>query len=131
MTTLFDFLNSINHTKEDLFANDSECVKDYVPFLVNRGLSMSYDTIMYANEMNLRPNIDKQRHYDFLRVAIPKRKRYNKWAKKDTLSDDVLLVSQYYKYNKEQAVKALSLLNEEQLTIIRHKMDIGGMIKNE
>lgn len=131
MTTLFDFLNSINHTKEDLFANDSECVKDYVPFLVNRGLSMSYDTIMYANEMNLRPNIDKQRHYDFLRVAIPKRKRYNKWAKKDTLSDDVLLVSQYYKYNKEQAVKALSLLNEEQLNIIRHKMDIGGMIKNE
>ena len=131
MTTLFDFLNSINHTKEDLFANDSECVKDYVPFLVNRGLSMSYDTIMYANEMNLRPNIDKQRHYDFLRVAIPKRKRYNKWAKKDTLSNDVLLVSQYYKYNKEQAVKALSLLNEEQLDIIRHKMDIGGMIKNE
>lgn len=131
MTTLFDFLNSINHTKEDLFANDSECVKDYVPFLVNRGLSMSYDTIMYANEMNLRPNIDKQWHYDFLRVAIPKRKRYNKWAKKDALSDDVLLVSQHYKYNKEQAVKALSLLNEEQLNIIRHKMDIGGMIKNE
>lgn len=131
MSSLFDFLNSINYSKEDLLTENPELESDYIPFLVNRGLSMGYDTVMYANEMNLHHHLSKKQQYDFLRVAIPKKKRYNKWSKKDTLSDDVLLVANYYKYNKEQAIKALSLLNEKQLNIIRNKMDIGGLTKNE
>lgn len=131
MSVLFDFLNSINDTKEDLLLENPDLESSYVPFLINRGLSMGYDTIMYANEMNLHHNLSRKQQYDFLRVVIPKRKRYNKWAKKDTLSNDVSIICSYYKYNKEQAIKALSLLTEEQLNIIRHKMDTGGMIKNE
>ena len=131
MSVLFNFLNSINDTKEDLLVENPDLESDYVPFLINRGLSMGYDTVMYGNEMNMHHHLSKKQQYDFLRVVIPKKKRYNKWAKKDALSDDVMLISAYYKYNKEQAIKALSLLTEEQINIIRNRMDKGGLIKNE
>ena len=47
----FDYLNSINYTKEDIMVDDiSE--KKYNAFMVNRGLSYFYDTVIIANEMN-------------------------------------------------------------------------------
>lgn len=123
---IFDFLNSINYTKEDLLTN-SENEKEYIPFVINRGLSMSYDTILYANEMNKRSFLDKEVQYRYLRLAISKKKRYINWTKKDhSSSDDIRLISEYYKYNTESALEALTLLTEQQIDEIRTLMDIGG-----
>ena len=47
----FDYLNSINMTKKDLIV-DEQSEKDYVPFIVNRGLGYFADTVLFANEMN-------------------------------------------------------------------------------
>ncbi len=77
----FDFLNSINDTKKDLF-EDPQAEKDYNAFLVNRGLSYFPDTILFANEMNIKRDTPKQWQFDFLRLAIPKKKRFSKWHKK-------------------------------------------------
>lgn len=126
MTALFDFLNSINHSKEDLIRNDPDCVKDYNPFIINRGLSMNLDTILYCNEMNLRPGLDKQQQYDFLRLSVPKRKRYAKWAKKDTSSEDIEAIKSYYKYSSGRAVEALELLTADMINIIKGELDPGG-----
>lgn len=123
---IFDFLNSINYTKEDLLTNP-ENEKEYIPFVINRGLSMSYDTILYANEMNKRSFLDKEVQYRYLRLAISKKKRYINWTKKDhSSSDDIKLISEYYKYNTESALEALTLLTEQQIDEIRTLMDIGG-----
>ena len=45
--TPFDFLNAINDTKKDLF-QDPQADKDYNAFMVNRGLSLFPDTVLYA-----------------------------------------------------------------------------------
>ena len=59
---VFDFVNSINYDKRDLF-EDPQAEKDYVPFLVNRSLSYFPDTALYANEMNQQAGIPKRWQY--------------------------------------------------------------------
>lgn len=123
--TPFDFINAINFNKTDLF-EDPQAEKDYVPFIVNRGLSYFPDTVFYANEMNLVPFIPKRQQFDFLRHSITKKKRFSKWAKKDPSPDDLALVQDVYKYSKERALEALSLLSQEQLEFIKQSMHRGG-----
>ena len=76
----FDFLNSINYTKENLIV-DEWSEKQYIPFLVNKGLSYSADTVIQANEMNARPHLEKSLQFQFLINIIRSRKRFNKWIK--------------------------------------------------
>ena len=53
MYELRDYLNAINFTKENLLdTNDETWVKKYPPFVINKCMSMHYDTLMQANEMN-------------------------------------------------------------------------------
>jgi hypothetical protein len=79
---LGDYLNAINYTKEPLLDTEDESVeKGYTPFVVNRCLSYFIDTILYANEMNLRPETDKKMQFDYLQRTIRKNKRYSKWLK--------------------------------------------------
>ena len=61
----FDFVKSINDTKENLITDDwSE--DQYNAFIVNKALSFTPDTIIYANEMNSRPHLEKVLQYQFL-----------------------------------------------------------------
>jgi hypothetical protein len=121
----FDFLNAINDTKQNLF-EDPQAEKDYNAFLINRGLSYFPDTIFYANEMNKQFDTPKKMQFDFLMNSIPKRKRFSKWHKKDVQSDRLKLIQDYYKYNEERALEALSILSDEKITIIENKMNKGG-----
>jgi hypothetical protein len=121
----FDFLNSINYDKTYLFG-DPQAEKDYVPFLINKGLSYFHDTVFYANEMNRYNQIPKQWQYDFLFNSIIKKKRFSKWHKKDPSVDDLAAVKEYYKYSDEKAIEALSILTKEQVQQIKQKMDKGG-----
>ena len=66
MSTPFDFLNAINFTKEDMFKGRKENDKEYVSFVINRGLSYFPDTVMYANEMNRYPDLSNQQQFSFL-----------------------------------------------------------------
>lgn len=126
--TPFDFINSITYDKTDLFA-DPQAEKDYVPFIVNRGLSYFPDTVFYANEANrIGTTACKKWQYDFLRLAITKKKRYSKWAKKDALSTDVALVQDWYKYSKEKAIEALTVLTDQQIQAIREASGKGGKL---
>ena len=56
---LKDWLNSINFTKENLIADDPSAISSYPPYIVNRCLSGNVDSILFANEMNMHPDIDK------------------------------------------------------------------------
>lgn len=121
----FDFLNAINQTKENLF-EDPQAEKDYAPFMVNRGLSYFYDTVMYANEMNRLSHAPKDWQFSFLLNSIAKKKRFSKWAKAEPTSDDLRCVMLYYGYSQEKAKVAIKLLTAEQLFTIRSNFEKGG-----
>jgi len=126
MANPFDFLNAINLTKKDLIREDPLNEKDYVPFMVNRGLSYFSDTVMMANEMNRHSSIPKVWQNDFLLNTISKKKRFSKWHKKDADDKVVLQIMEYYKYSYERAQEVLNILSPEQLKIIEEKLFKGG-----
>ncbi len=127
MSGPFDYINSVSHTKEYLIENEAD-EKEYIPFIVNRGISNFQDTIFYANEINMYPNLDKKLQYDYLYNSLPKKKRFSKWNKKKS-SDDLALVQEYYKYSIEKARSVMPLLTEDQLEIIRKTLEQGGVQK--
>ena len=91
----FDFLNEINIGKKDLLREDPLNIKDYKPFMVNRGLSYFGDTVMAANEMNQLIGAPVLWQNDFLLHTIKKKKRFSKWYKKESDSKS-LLIMEYY-----------------------------------
>lgn len=122
----FDFLNSINDNKKDLIKEDPLCEKDYVPFMVNRGLSYFADTVMYANEMNMHAAVEKKWQFHFYLHGVKRKKRFSKWAKKDSSTEDINLIMKEYNYSSKRAQEALTLLTDEQLAELRSKYDTGG-----
>lgn len=119
--TPFDFLNSISYTKEDL--NDH--IEDYNAFMINKGLSMYGDTILFANEMNLYHQLPPKVQYLYLISSIVKKKRYGKWPKADK-NEDVDLISTYYNINRRKALDYLKFLTEQQKEEIKSQMVTGG-----
>jgi hypothetical protein len=121
----FEFINSINYTKEDIIVDDwSE--KQYNSYVINRGLSFGSDTVIQANEMNSRPHLDKKLQYQFLINIIRPRKRYNKWLKADKI-DAIEVIKTYYGYSTDKARQALSILNPEQIDKLKQKLKKGGL----
>ncbi len=122
----FDFANAINHSKENLIV-DEWSEKQYNAFIVNKSLSYGADTVIYANEMNSRPHLDRRLQFDFLINTVRPRKRYNKWLKPETV--DVLeIIQQYYGYSIDKARQVLPLISDTQLDIIKKKMNRGGKL---
>ena len=118
---LKDWLNSINFTKEDL----SEDIKSYPPYIVNRCLSGHIDCLMYANEMNMHHQLDKDMQYSFYLNSLRKKKRFSPWLRKDKVTD-LECIKSYYGYSNEKASQALKILTKEQLNFIKQRLDIGG-----
>jgi len=127
-TNPFNFINSINQTKQDLMrgtANDKIAENSYSPFLTNRALSYHNDTIFYANEMNIRHRSDNLLQYHYLLNTVRPKKRYAKWVKKNN-DGDVSVIKEYYGYNDVKARQALAILTEDQISIIKKILEKGG-----
>ena len=122
---LKDWLNSINFTKDNLIEDDPEAIKSYPPYIVNRCLSGHLDTILFANEMNMYSNLDKDLQYSFLLYTLRKRKRFSPWLKKEQI-ENLDLVKKHYGYSNEKARIAVNLLTKTQIEHIRNKHDMGG-----
>ena len=120
----FDFINSITYKKN--IAMDSTNESSYNPFITNRALSQFIDCILLANEMNTRHHVDNKLQYDYLINRIRPKNRFKKWDKKQD-NENIELIKQYYGYNNDKASSALSILSEQQLDIIRKKLNKGGV----
>jgi len=125
MTELKDWLNSINQTKVNLIEEDSNLIKEYPPYIINRCLSGHIDCVMYANEMNMHHQLDKDMQYSFYLNSLRKKKRFSPWLRKDKVTD-LECVKTYYGYSNEKASQALKILTKEQLNFIKQRLDIGG-----
>lgn len=122
----FEFVGSIND-KKYLMVNP-EIERQYVPFIVNRGLSNFVDAMPYVHFLNTHPNLPFKMQYDYLYYGLRKMKRYSKWAKleKHDYLDDVI---NFYKVSKQKAMGLIERLSEEQLYELRARTQrIGGVM---
>jgi|TARA_B110000977_G_scaffold191610_1_gene264004 hypothetical protein len=126
MYELKDYLNAVNHTKENLLdTEDEDWEKKYPPFIVNKCVAPFPDTIMLVNEINQLPHLDKKLQFDFLINSLRPRKRYTPWLKAMKL-ENLEYVKEYYGYSNEKAKSALDILTDEQISAIKRKLYKGG-----
>jgi len=105
--------------------------KDYAPFLINRSLSNHLDCVLYANDMNLWPGIDKDMQYQYLLNSIrPMKRKFVPWQKANS-EKDIECVKIYFGYSNSKAKEALRILTDEQIADIKTKIDTGGVKNND
>lgn len=124
----FDYINAIMQTKKNLIV-DEETEKEYVPFIVNRGLSYHRDCIIYANEMNRHHFLDKKLQHDFLINSVRSKKRsFVKWAKSEK-SVDLECIKNVYQFSELKAREAARILSKEQIQKLKEQTQTGGLRK--
>jgi len=126
MYELKDYLKAINQTKEPLLdTEDEQWEKKYPSFIINKCIAPFPDTVMLVNEINQLHHLDKKLQFDFLINSLRPRKRYTPWMKAKKL-ENLEYVKEYYGYNNEKARNALDILNDEQISAIKTKLNKGG-----
>jgi len=116
----FDYIKSINEKTGNMMDISPDAERDYVPFVVNRGLSFSADTILYANEMNCKPLTDRKMQYDYLYSSVRKRKRYDKWVKPSEMDDELVeAVMLRYQVGRKRAMEYIRLLDDASLDALK------------
>lgn len=119
----FDFLNSINDTKAQIMSEEDE--RYYAAFVVNKSLSYFRETVLIANEMNCKAHLDNKLQFDFLRLVVPKKKRFSKWDKSE-VTDDLQLLIDVYGYDLDKAKSVIDMFPAEELAKLRQRMYRGG-----
>jgi len=126
MYELKDYLKAINQTKEPLLdTEDEQWEKKYPSFIINKCIAPFPDTVMLVNEINQLHHLDKKLQFDFLINSLRPRKRFTPWMKAKKL-ENLEYVKEYYGYNNEKARYALDILNDEQISSIKTKLNKGG-----
>lgn len=127
----FDFMNAASFSKEDLIHNSENPAlteKQYAPYIVNRGFSNFEDTILHANELNMRHHLFNDAQFQYYRGALRKRKRFSKWHKPEK-SDDLDAIQQVYQCNRTVAKLYLKALSQEDMENVRQRLITGGVSK--
>ena len=123
---LKEYLNSINHKKDNLMDTEDEMwEKKYPAFIVNKCLAAFPDTIGLVNEINIHHHLDNKLQFDFLLNSIRPRKRYTPWMKASKITN-LEYVKEYYGYSNAKARSALEILNNEQIKTIKNSLNKGG-----
>jgi hypothetical protein len=122
--TPFDYVNLVLHNKKQ----DGELdFVDYAPFIVNRSLSYHLDCILFAQDMNRWPSLDKDMQYQYLLNTIrPMKRKFAPWQKASK-DKDIDSVKTYFGYSDQKAIEALRILTDDQIAEIRKKTDKGGV----
>jgi len=126
----FDFINAINRkTNRDLIRgseNPTLAAKEYNPFVINLGFSFYVDTVLYANEMNMRSFLPSEMQNTYYINTIRPGKRFSTWHKKGEDSNDMKAVMEFYNVGHLKAQEFLSVLTKEQLDLIKIRIIKGG-----
>jgi hypothetical protein len=126
MADLFkEIIPSILENKKNVL--DEE--KQYNAYVVNRALSYHIDCIFYANEMNKNPGISGKLQYQyFLNSIRPMKRKFQPWQKQEVVKN-LECVKEYFGYSNEKAKEALRILTDDQIALIKEKLDKGGVTK--
>ena len=126
MYELKDYLNAINHKKEDLMVGEDEFrEKKYPAFIVNKALSAFSECVLYVNEMNRLHHLDKRLQFQFFLNSIGPKKRFSKWLRSSKIKN-LEYVKEYYGYSNEKAKHALDILDDVEIEHIKRIINRGG-----
>jgi Bacteriophage clamp loader A subunit len=117
----FDLVNDILLHKKNLLKtadNPQLAEKIYEPYLTNKALSFHHDTILYANEINQFPFLDKKLQFDYYLNSIRSVRRKHCWIKKAKI-EDIEVVQQHYQCSVRVAIDYLSILTPQDITTIK------------
>lgn len=117
----FIFSDAVSETKIDLIRTGEAREEDYVPYLVNRSLSLHADCVLYANDMNCMPDIPRQWQFDYYLESLRPRRRRSRWPKREAVEDEKML-SELLSYRPGRAREAVKILRHEQLETLRQRM---------
>lgn len=126
MSNIWNWYNSINLTKNNLLESDN--IKEYVPYVINKSLSYHIDSILLCNEMNRLNHIPTGSQYQFYFYCLPKRNRYSKWEKEKKI-EDIDLIKLYYDVNDSKAYEIQEILSKKQIEYIKNKLENCGIKK--
>lgn len=117
----FDIASHINEKKGVL---DVEEI-GYNAYVINKVLSNTIDSVLFANEMNRYWSVPTQQQFDFFYHGLPKKKRYGKWHKNQDDTASLDLIQEYYGYSRKRAKDVLGILRPY-LDDIRQELEKGG-----
>lgn len=114
---LFDHLNNITLHKKEFDDNNQEVKTSYLPFLINRFISMTEVYIPIVNEINKYPDVPKATHYRYYKQIIPKRKQFFPYIKKpkDFNIEEKECICEYFECSLKDADRYIDTLSEEQI----------------
>ena len=124
--TLWDLISDVNYEKVGLLNESTLPVYD--TFMVNKSLSQTIDTLYYAQELNQYSRISKEAHYKYLLCALPKKKRWSKWIKKNKIPE-IDLIIEYYGCSVPKAKEILKMISKDDIEYIISYLDKGGKAK--
>ncbi len=114
----FDFIKSVNGSKEDLIRENPHVEEDYIPFVINKSFSLHLDTILFANFMNQNPHLTRKQQYDFYRLVVKKRKRFVEWPKNQK-NDDAYLIANHFDISLNKAKEIIRTLSEDKINQLK------------
>lgn len=126
--TPFDFIKSVSQTKKDLIREadyPDQVEKQYNAYIINRGFSYFEDTILHANEMNMRHHIFSDAQYRYYLGVLRSRNRFSKWHKAEK-NTDLDAIQEVYSVNRTVAKMYLKTLSKEDIRKVHEKLQKGG-----
>lgn len=120
----FDVVDNLMFGKQEWLYKygilDKDYLKSYCRFVTDHAMSMSLDTLTYAQDMNERPWLDADMQHDYYFFGVRKAKRYSKWCKRE--KDDALTaIMAEYHISPVEARYTMSILTPEQIAIISRR----------
>lgn len=122
--TVWDCANSIN-SKSEYLGDDQEFDSAYNAFLINRKFSHTVDTLLWANEMNIRRDLSARAQYDYLFHSIRPAKRYGEWAKAVDDGVEIDYIVRELRCSRSKAREYIKFLSSDDLKNLRDKYEIG------
>jgi Bacteriophage clamp loader A subunit len=108
------------------FTIEDDDYKTINSFLLNQALSYHLDCIFLVAEMNKNYHLDKKLQYDFLNLAIKKKKRkFQSWVK-TTKDENIEIIKKYFGYSTNKALEIINILSENDIQMMKDSMDTGG-----
>jgi hypothetical protein len=79
--------------------------------------------------MNMNHGLPQKLQYQYLLNTVrPIKRKFEKWQKA-TAIQDIECVKEYFGYSNEKAKEALRILSDEQIALIKEKLEKGGVKK--
>lgn len=123
---LFDYLDALGMTKKDLLTTP-EAIKAFSPWVTNVAFSQHIDTIFYANECNRIGGTPDYAIYQFYLHALPKKKRFGKWAKKPPQDETLVeIATKLLGWPSRRASELAKILTADQIKALSARLEQGG-----